>query len=57
MVPISDSYNIIARRNLGDNLQPSHFTDGEIKAQRSGQEFALQSSQVFYLHGPQFPHL
>jgi hypothetical protein len=33
----------IHRRNPGGYLQPSHFTDGEIKAQRSGQGFALQS--------------
>lgn len=27
----TDSYNISTRRNLGDYLQPPHFTDGEIK--------------------------
>lgn len=44
MVPIlTDSCNISARRYVGDYLQPPHFTDGEIKAQRSGQGFALQS--------------
>lgn len=44
MVPIfTDSYNISARRHLGDYLQPPYFTVGEIKAQTSGQGFALQS--------------
>lgn len=44
MVPIfTDSCNISAKGNLGDYLQPPHFTDGEIKAQRNGQGIPLQS--------------